>query len=310
MKNLHTRRLTPLLSLTVLLACCAACSGPLTPTPRPVTPSPAPLPTSFSGHVSATNGGSVAGVQVSTATLSSTVDGSGGFQLAAVPGTRVTLLGMGIVPRSTRLTDHMAVFGPGFDLSFYRQFARNGFDQPAHLEPIRHWTEAPLIYLRTVRDDGVAIDALTLDRVAATIIDTAAIWSGGRFGVRGLEQGTGTKVGQTGWITVTWPKLDDPIITGNVCGRAQVGTDGGYLALAYKKTTPTVNCSCGAIQTYPAIIRHELGHAFGFWHTDRPTDVMFPQVQSCDQQPSAREREYAGYVYSRPVGNVDPDEDR
>jgi hypothetical protein len=30
---------------------------------------------------------------------------------------------------------------------------------------------------------------------------------------------------------------------------------------------------------------------------------------ACDLQPSARDRQYAKYMYSRPVGNTDPDND-
>ena len=59
------------------------------------------------------------------------------------------------------------------------------------------------------------------------------------------------------------------------------------------------------------MVRHELGHVFGYYHTDSPKDVMFggATAGSCDGQPSMREAVYARYMYSRAVGNVDPDTD-
>ncbi len=300
----------------------SACSGnsPTGPTPQPApnpapAPTPAPLP-SFQGTVTATNGKQpLSGVTVTAGGLSTVTDASGGFRLAVVPGVNVALSGPGLVPRSTRLGSALEMFGPGFDLGFYRQFARNGFEQPQALQPIRHWTQAPRIYLSTVRGDGVPIDGFTLDRVEETLINTAAIWSGGIFGLAGLERGTGSKVGVPGWITVLWPPLDDPLIIGNVCGRADIGLDGGRILFAYRKvgTATAGSCECGSAKASLGTIRHELGHAFGFYHTDHPQDVMSTLPKSpgawCDSQPSAREREYARYVYSRPIGNRDPDSD-
>ena len=61
---------------------------------------------------------------------------------------------------------------------------------------------------------------------------------------------------------------------------------------------------------YPWLVRHELGHAFGYWHTDNPTDVMYGIAGlGCEGMPSARERYHAAIAYSRPVGNRDPDDD-
>jgi hypothetical protein len=45
-----------------------------------------------------------------------------------------------------------------FDLNFYRQMVRNGFEAPSALQPIRRWTTTPQIYLKTVDE---RIDGLT-----------------------------------------------------------------------------------------------------------------------------------------------------
>ena len=62
--------------------------------------------------------------------------------------------------------------------------------------------------------------------------------------------------------------------------------------------------------TSVSLVRHELGHALGYWHTDAPTDVMSAVTWISNvQQPSARERAHAAIAYARPVGNTDPDTD-
>jgi hypothetical protein len=52
---------------------------------------------------------------------------------------------------------------------------------------------------------------------------------------------------------------------------------------------------------YPRLIRHELGHAMGYYHTGDPGDVMYGRAISraaCDALPSDRERRHAKYAHT------------
>ena len=300
--------------LTVALAVGVGCGKASTTAPtRPVAPQPpAPQPVTVAMRVTATNGGQpLSGVSVTAGTFSAVTDGSGAANYQALPASNVglALSGAGIVPRTvviaanaSRDVEIDAISTAGFDLNFYRQLVRNAYSEPASLQPLRRWTQPPQIYLRTIDEAGTPIDARTLETTARTLIDTAAMWTGGRFGLAGLERGTHTRAGVPGWITVRWP-----LETG-FCGSADVARDGGIIDLNYKAGG---GCRCaGVSEIRPRTVRHELGHAFGFWHTDSTSDLMSGKgVVGCDALPSARERAAAAVAYARPVGNLDPDVD-
>lgn len=297
-------------SLVLLALVASACAWS-----NPVGSSPTPPPVRLSGRVTATNGGQpIAGVSVGLNDVSTTTDGTGSYALSLTAGSGGLLQigGAGIVPRTVRVTVANSrdlpvhVFGAGFDITFYRRFARNGLDAPTVLQPIRRWNQAPKVYLRTIDEAGQPIDAVTLDTVAATLINTAATWSGGLFGLATLERGTETRQGVAGWITVKWPNPPEA----DNCGRAQIAADGGWISLNYLYQNGKTTCGWRGSRVAPSVVRHELGHAFGYTHTGEPTDVMagMPGWPG-DLQPSAREQEYARYVYSRPIGNTDPDVD-
>lgn len=186
---------------------------------------------------------------------------------------------------------------PRFDLAFYRQFVHNALDGNGRLETLRRQVEAPRIYLRTVDDAGAPIDDFSLNETANALINTTGALTG-VFGLAGLERGTETREGQAGWITVRWAAVEDL----SACGRAPVG--GGRITL-YPKT-PRCRCD-GAPAVRLQTVKHELGHALGFWHTDGVDDLMYGQPRpGCDRQPSAREVYHAAVAYTRPVGSSSP----
>lgn len=182
----------------------------------------------------------------------------------------------------------------GYQPDFFRAFVQNAFDAPDQLAPIRLLSGPLRVYVQTHDNAGRAIDGATLDATERTLIDAARIWSGERFGVIGITRGTGSRETVPGWITVKWS--GDP--PGDSCGRSTVGIDGGFIELNVSGA-----CSCGtATRVYPRLIRHELGHAMGYYHTDHPDDVMYGRSitsAQCSALPSERERLHARLAHAQ-----------
>lgn len=202
---------------------------------------------------------------------------------------------------SSRTLDLEAFALSGFDQAYFRAIARNGFEEPNRLQPLRRWTRAPMIYLRTVDDTGRAILPEVLQQVVVIATNSVPQYTRGRFGVAGIEQGTETRRGQAGWLTIEWTRD-----ASEFCGFANVGQEGGGITLTYDQP----GCSCGSQKIRPRTVKHELGHAMGLWHTGQAVDLMSGVgVAECDRNITPRELQYLDYVYSRAVGNTDPDSD-
>jgi hypothetical protein len=174
------------------------------------------------------------------------------------------------------------------DAAFYREFVQNALESPARLEPVRLLRGPLRIYLRTQDESGRAIDAATQDMTETILRDTTGIWSGDTFGVADVVRGNGTRENIAGWITIKWSA---DAMSGQ-CGRSTVGIDGGVIEFDGSGA-----CSCGmSTRIYPRLVRHELGHAMGYYHTDNRSDVMYGQSitpEACDITPSDRERQHA-----------------
>jgi hypothetical protein len=301
----------------ILLApsCGGTSTTPSQQSPSAPAPSPAAAPTpgpTINGSLSATNGGQpVAGAQVSVGTIASTTDASGRFSLTLPAGTgsqRFTIAGSTLLTRTgflgpggSRAIDLDAFALTNFDQAYFRAIARNGYEQPNDLQPLRRWTRAPMLYIRTVDDTGQAILAEVLQQVVSLASAVIPQYSHGRFGLAGIEQGTDTRAGMAGWITVTWTRD-----ASQFCGTSNVGAEGGTVKFTYDQP----GCACGSQKIRPRTVKHEFGHAMGLWHTGQSADLMSGlAVSGCDMNISARELEYLEYLYRRPVGNTDPDND-
>ena len=206
-----------------------------------------------------------------------------------------------VVRGSATRVDLIAEAAP-FNLAFYRQFARNGFETPGTLQRLRHQPAAITVYLRTVDESGAAVDAASLATVRRVVTpDLIRAFSGGRVTLQAVEQGPEVRSSAPGLVRILWRVTP---LAGGGCGQASVGGD--VLELVRDRS-----CGCpGTGQTFPTLVRHEVGHLMGFWHTDAPTDVMYgPRASACDLPLSAREAYHAAIAYQRADGNADPDVD-
>lgn len=282
------------LALALLLVGCgsSAVSPSPQPSPSPVpSPSPAPAPAPSKVTITATLTATVGGA--SAGTFTADVDRLPALVSISAAGylTRQAYIG-----QAAPLVDLIALAAP-FDMNFYRQLVRNSTQEPSTPEPWRPQAQAPRIYIRTVDENGAAVDTATIDTTDAAIQSVAAVWTGGRFGIASIERGTSTHEGQAGWITVKWGSRTD------ACGVTNVGGTAIELDIANSA------CGCNGSRIRPRAVKHEFGHAMGFYHTDSQDDLMYVQSLTCDKDPSARERYHAAIAYSRQSGNRDPDND-
>jgi hypothetical protein len=312
-------------SLVLFSAVIVACGGggssttPVTPT----TPTPPTSPSttwSASGQVVDTsNGRPVGGARIEpTWDLAGvTTGGDGSFSLSASTNPpsnpyRVAISGPDIVSREVWIgwqngsrtnvaLDVIRQQAP-FSMEFYRQFVRGTYDAAGAPYAVQRWMEAPRFYVKTVDQNGRAIEPEVLAVVREAIPRAVAEYSAGRLAVSVLETGTEERAAATGWINVLIRRDPNERQT---CGFANIGANPGSI------TFNNDVCSCGSNKIPGALVLHEVGHAMGYFHVPDRNSVMYPFLPgNCPSGTlSQAEKYHAAIAYSRPRGNRDPDID-
>ena len=321
------RRLLACGLLGVLVACGGG-GGSSTPAPTP-TPTPPPTPADnwvITGRVVAYGSGTpVSGARVMPGAASSTTtDADGNFRLSSTlapssPPIAVKVEADGYVTRDLFLRYQAGTRGgvtidlirnaAPFRLDFFNDLVRGkysidhgafeGYDEP--LPPILRLDEAPKFYVRTIDQNGRAVEPEVLGVVLPAIRKAVTDWTGGVMSVTTLETGTQTRPRTDGWIVVNITRD----YSSQFCGRAFLGATDGQITFVNDR------CNCGSNKISGSIVAHEVGHALGFMHVPDPNSVMFPYaVGNCPPgNLSANERYHSRLAYTRTRGNLDPDDD-
>lgn len=249
----------------------------------PTGPSPQPQPITVSGTLTDTVSGAVLGTFV--------------HSVNALPAL-VDVSAPGHLPRRARITSSSPTVdlipdAAPFDLGFYRQLVRNGYEAPGALEPVRVLTASPSIYMQTT---GLQASTVAAYEAAARAVVPAL--TGGRLSVVAWETGETVRATQAGWIVVEL-MADDAAN----CGRATIGVAAGHVWI----NTAAKCRRNGDIVGTPSLFAHELGHTLGFRHVERDSALMHAVVFV--SAPSDAERYHAAIAYARSSGNTDVDQD-
>lgn len=157
---------------------------------------------------------------------------------------------------------------PGFDLTFWRQFAFDAYDCPSAsaCEGDGEVESRRLLVLPETPDFYIAdagLSSAEIRTIAEQIPRTAEELTGNPFS--GAIEIGGEGAPREGQVLIrilapddeAWETDDPP------CGRARVGARAGEVQL-------NRNCIRASSAVFEELLAHELGHAFGFFHVSPP----------------------------------------
>jgi len=300
----------------VLSAFVLACGGPKSNTPTaPTTPSNL-LWTVSGSLVSSVTGGSVAGATIVIISDGSTFtsDSNGAFTIGAsvIPATpmRISIIAPGYIRRDTFLQGGATRSGVVIDLirdaapfssTFYRELVR-GLADGSSLGTTRRWQQDPSFYIQTIDETNASVPQPFIDTTRSIIPDIVRDVTAGRFQASRIETGPDATV-PAGSILIKFPS-------------ASFGSAGRASGVGVNPCT--VQVWQGDVPSgVPLVIAHEIAHCLGLSHitvTGLPPQeagLMGKFGFGTWKQPrlTDAERFHAAILYSRPVGNADPDVD-
>lgn len=188
-----------------------------------------------------------------------------------------------------------------FSMDFYRQLVRGAFDSEGAPWSVLRLSTAPTFYVRTVDQNGRAIEPEVISVILEAINRAVPPYTGGRYSAS-IDSGTDARASQPGLVIVNIVRNPEDDET---CGWAYIGRTAGEITLHNDI------CSCRSVKISGHTVMHEVGHALGFFHVDDLGSVMYPVVPGrCPAgEVSAAELYHAAIAYSRPRGNTEPDDD-
>jgi hypothetical protein len=253
--------------------------------------------------------GGAASVSNSTGqfTLTNVAESGSGVATVALPGYVYRGVALSLAHVRTGVTLDVLRDAAPFSLDFYRQIARNS-GASSTLLPTARWTVAPSFYFqRLTVDTGLPVPDQIIQAIQANFALSVPEIAGGRFNVAASVVGDGPRAAQDGWVNVTFYTV---IPTGSL-GNASVGGNSGTMVIRYDPalvsngSTNPYNCSSIALQAADYLITSTMG----FYQTVNAIVDEFSGPGCPGVGRPANTVYHTALMYSRPVGNIDPDVD-